>query len=335
MSNTILKGIVSNVNRGQFKILDLENKEIVSNATFISSESIYPVVGDKVEYYYDNNTPIIFSVNPRKNQLSRVTKDMTKFSKADNIEIFCSNLDYLFIFSSLNEEFNISNIEKFITMAQLSKVTPVIVLTKLDLCTEEKAEKFINECKEKFLNIDVIPISTVNNINLEKLNPYFKKDNTIALLGTSGVGKSTFMNHIVGLNVKTNGVDKNDNGRHTTTTRNLYLTKDGTIIIDMPGIKTINTSNSISRSYIQELSLLCKNKNCTHTVESGCELIKALKNKVISKEELKDFREANFKENKHSKTKSEKYYDNKNKRKNVKALRKSMKIYNDDYELNN
>lgn len=88
MSNTILKGIVSNVNRGHFKILDLENKEIVSNATFISSESIYPVVGDKVEYYYDNNTPIIFSVNPRKNQLSRVTKDMTKFSKADNIEIF-------------------------------------------------------------------------------------------------------------------------------------------------------------------------------------------------------------------------------------------------------
>lgn len=322
-------GIISNVNRGNFKILNLKTKETINNALWFSSSAIYPVVGDKVDYEYKNNTAIIYNIHPRKNQLSRIVKDSTKFSKVSNIEVFCSNVDYLFIFSSLNNEFNLNNIEKFVNMANLSKVVPVIVLTKLDLCKNGEEKTYIERCINTFNNIDIICISSLNNINMEKLNGYFKNGNIIAILGTSGVGKSTFINSILDKQIRTNEVSKNDNGRHTTTTRTLYITKEGAFIIDLPGIKIINTSSTLTQNYIKELSLLCR-KNCSHTVESNCELLKALKNNLITNEELKEFRESFFNEKKQIKSSYEKYTNNKNKRKNIKKLRKEIRL-NDDF----
>lgn len=199
------------------------------------------------------------------------------------------NFDYVFIVDSLNKNFNVNRITRYISVALKSGAKPVVILTKADLCND--ADYYIKEVKSISEKIDICIISAKSGIGMKQLDSYLKRGITILLLGSSGVGKSTLVNAIAGEELmKVSEIRENDSkGRHTTTHRQLIMLPSGVAFIDTPGIRELGmweASEGIDDTFsdITELFGDCKYSNCTHTTEPSCAIKKAIENKMISNE---------------------------------------------------
>ncbi len=266
------------------------------------NKSDLPSVGDWVSTRIPagSNEALIDSIIPRKNEFSRKApisggRKIGMIGDRETIvggktekQVIAANLDLIFYIAGLDRVVNIRLIERIITSCWESDTKLVIILNKADLKTEEEICEIEDEIQRISLSTPVHTVSAINHKGFNQLDCYFKKGVTISLLGYSGAGKSTFINHFLEGNfLKTGAVRNRDKkGKHTTTWRELLLVPKGGIIIDNPGIREMQlwtTPDDINRTFedIEELSHLCKFKNCTHNNEPGCAILDALQNDRI------------------------------------------------------
>lgn len=244
----------------------------------------YPVVGDYVEVSRNlQGDSLIEWICDRRTYLSRPDRSghADGYVKTLVEQPMAANFDYVFIVTSLNQNFNVGRIARYIAVTIQGGGTPVVILSKADLCGN--VEQYIAEVKGISERIDVIAISAVTGEGMDKLRNYFVKGVTIALLGSSGVGKSTMLNAIAGREVmKTAGIREEDGkGRHTTTHRRLFELENGITIIDTPGMREIGVcdiDDGIEDTFsdISELFSKCRFGNCRHDTEPDCAVKRAL-----------------------------------------------------------
>lgn len=264
----------------------------VSGKLSYSSNSTldYPVVGDWVlldRTDNKNGDAIIHKVLTRKSCFSRKIAG-TRY----DTQVVAANIDYIFICMALNNDFNINRLERYIAVAWDSMATPVVVLTKSDLC--EDIDERLSEVKEAAIGIDILVTSSLNGNGYEKVKEYIKSGTTIAFIGSSGVGKSTLINKLLNKEVlKTNSISENDKGRHTTTHRELFLLEDGGVIIDTPGMRELGLiSADVDKSFsnIEELEKQCKFSDCTHKNEPKCAVREAIENGELDLDRLERYK---------------------------------------------
>ncbi|HOE57971.1 MAG TPA: ribosome small subunit-dependent GTPase A [Bacillota bacterium] len=265
----------------------------------------YPAVGDWVLLDMRpeaGSKAIIRGIMQRKSKFSRKGAGNTVKE-----QIVAVNIDMLFICMSLNQNYNLRRLERFITMAWNSGAVPVVLLTKSDLC-EDAGEK-LAETAEVSPGVDVHCVSCLDDSAEKTVRQYVKPGLTIAFLGSSGVGKSTIINSLLGENLmdtrEISGLG--DRGRHTTTNRELIVLPDGGIVIDTPGMREfhiMDVEESIDTTFsdIYNLAAGCRFLDCTHTAEPGCAVLEAIGNGSLDENRYNNYiklkKEAEFIERK-------------------------------------
>jgi ribosome biogenesis GTPase / thiamine phosphate phosphatase len=232
----------------------------------------WPAVGDWVEAAGGT----IYNVLPRRSKLSRRAA-----GRRTDEQIVAANVDTVFVVSSFDRDFNPRRLERYLTVVWEGGAQPVIVLNKADLCDE--TPHLLRETQAVALAVPVYAISAANAEGLDQLQPHLQAGSTIALVGSSGVGKSTLINQLCGYDrqsVRTVGTD--GRGRHTTSARNLIALPSGALLIDTPGMRELQlwgTEDSLNETFqeIEHLARQCRFRDCRHTDEPGCAVLQAVK----------------------------------------------------------
>jgi ribosome biogenesis GTPase len=251
----------------------------------------YPAVGDwvAVRLRPGEARGSIQAILPRRSRFSRkVAGDLTQE------QVVAANIDTVFLATGLDHNFNLRRIERYLVTAWESGAQPVVLLTKADLCAETEERKRAVESVAG--GAPVLVTSARQGMGLDALRPYLRPGNTVAVLGSSGVGKSTLINALIGRDVqRTAEVDPRDSrGRHTTTRRELILLPDGGLMIDTPGLREIQLwevgeSLSVAFPDIEELAPHCRFADCRHRTEPGCAVRAAVAEGRLPGDRLESF----------------------------------------------
>ena len=251
----------------------------------------YPAIGDWVV--------ITLRAEEKRATIHKVISRKSKFSRkvAGNEtreQIVASNVDIVFLVNALNNDFNVRRIERYLIMAWESGSDPVILLSKADICTD--LEGMVEEVEAVAMGVPVHVVSTVDGRGLEELNIYLNPGKTIALLGSSGVGKSTLINYFAEEELqKTKEVRQcDDRGRHTSTSREMFVLDSGVIMIDTPGMREMqmwNGGEGISEAFedVEKLAAKCRFNDCKHKKEPGCAVREAIENGALQEERYESY----------------------------------------------
>ena len=236
----------------------------------------YPAVGDFVMLSRPDSEAghaIIHHVLKRKSVFTRSAVGLE-----EQTQIIAANIDIVFICMSLNNDYNASRLERYLSVAWDSGALPVVILTKSDLCAD--LPHILDEISAVALGVDVITTSVNAQASYDGLNSYLKPGVTASFIGSSGVGKSTLINLLAGKEVsRTSAIGHDDKGMHTTTYRELMVLPQGGIVIDTPGMRELGIDFAdLSRSFadIEALAAQCRFDDCTHGKEPGCAMKQAL-----------------------------------------------------------
>ena len=289
-----LRARVISQEKGMYKI---SNNTEVKAATVsgkyrydVKTVSDYPAVGDYViaEWPEDDSNAVITGLFPRKSCFIR------KAAGTGNREqVIAANIDTVFICMSLNNNFHIRRLERYLSVTYDSGATPVVVLTKSDLCSD--VESKITQVQNAAPGVDVLAISSLDG-DYEAVMTYILPGKTVAFIGSSGVGKSTFINKLTGTDrIATCEIGNDDKGRHTTTHRELITLPNVAFVIDTPGMRELgmwDSSDGIGTAFsdIEKLSHACKYADCTHTAEPGCAVRRAIVDGTLDEARLESYR---------------------------------------------
>jgi len=268
--------------------------EITGKLRFSADSNLdLPTVGDWVHvHYYDDQTfAIIHDILTRKSILKRKTA-----GKSIEYQLIAANIDTTFIVQSLDIDFNLPRLERYLVMVNESNITPVILLSKRDLITSNELKKKISLIKSSYPDYNIVAFSNVNGKGLDEIKKSIKPGYTYCLLGSSGVGKTTLLNKLLGDNTfKTGEVrSKDGKGTHVTSQRQLVILDQGGLIIDNPGMRelgNIEVNTGIEKTFkdITRLAQDCHFKDCTHTKEPGCSVLKAVEKGEISEQQYQNY----------------------------------------------
>jgi ribosome biogenesis GTPase / thiamine phosphate phosphatase len=254
--------------------------EITGNLRFSSkSREDFPAVGDWVALtIHDSDFSIIHSILPRTSVISR--QAVGKFGE---IQIIATNIDYALLVQAADRDFNINRLERYLTICNSSKVSPIIVLSKIDLIDGHRTSEIVDNIKARIKNIPIIAVSNESQNGYDELVKVIEKGKTYCMLGSSGVGKSTLLNNLSGKALmRTDSISQSTNkGRHVTSHRELTILDNGGILVDNPGMREVGIADStsgleITFDLIIQYAQNCKFKDCSHTNESGCAVIGAV-----------------------------------------------------------
>ena len=295
--NGYLPARVSSEQKNSYQVLmeSGEFRAILSDKVWFYSfdRSEMPVVGDWVAVSVPEGAEhlVIRKVMTRKSKFSRKSLDSygRNFSKAGTSEeqILSANVDIVVMVVALDDDFNLRKIERYLTLMWDSGAEPVILLNKTDDCPDY--EKYVAEAEAISYGIPVHPISAKEGFGMENVLKYIQKGKTVTFIGSSGVGKSTIINYLLGENrMKVYVIrDADHRGRHTTTYRQLIPFPNGGILIDNPGmrdIKVMGDPSNLDLTFrdIIKLSSMCKFRNCRHETEPGCAIKEAIESEELS-----------------------------------------------------
>jgi len=251
-----------------------------------ASAAELPAVGDWVAL----RDQTIQAVLPRRSAFSR----KAAWSPTEE-QVLAANLEAVFVVSALNGDLNLRRLERYLTLAWESGATPVLVLTKADLC--EDVGGALLSVEQVALGVGTHAVSNLTGEGLEELGPYLTPATTIALLGSSGVGKSTLANRLVGEELQaTHQIAEDGRGRHTTTSRQLIRLPGGALLVDTPGLREVqlwDADDGIQEAFadVDELAAGCRFNDCAHLREPGCAVQAAIDEGRLPRERLQSYRQ--------------------------------------------
>lgn len=266
--------------------------ELIGNLRFTATNrNDLPAVGDWVSISeYDEGKALIHAVFPRKSIV-----EIKAVGKLGQTQIIATNIDFGLIMQSVNRDFNINRLERYLTICNASKIDPIIVLSKVDLVEEQQLEELLIQIKERIKNVPLFAISNHSLMGIDALKSKLIQGRTYCLLGSSGVGKSTLINSLTGVYLMETGEisERIDRGKHVTSHRELIVLDNG-ILIDNPGMREVgvtNISDGLEMTFDELLSLAqdCKYSDCTHTTESGCAVLEAIENEELDADTYANF----------------------------------------------
>jgi ribosome biogenesis GTPase len=290
------KGRIIYKNRGHYRINTAEGYfDAVLSGRFSNSvvgNIDYPAVGDWVAFQQAGNNCRIEAVMPRKSVFVRKQKDTGGRKLAGGTgttqeQVIAANVDKAIIVTGLDGNYNIKRIERFLTLAYNSGAAPIIVMSKLDLCPDATA--MMMEVASIAFGVPVIGYSAVTDEGFESLTAQLTPQDTVVLIGSSGVGKSTLTNKLLGEMTQKTGDTQagSDKGRHTTTAAQLIQGASGLSIIDTPGLREVQLwadDDDLAQTFddIAQLIAKCRFNNCTHGNEPGCAVQAALESGALA-----------------------------------------------------
>ncbi|OIQ00511.1 MAG: ribosome small subunit-dependent GTPase A [Zetaproteobacteria bacterium CG2_30_46_52] len=252
----------------------------------------FPCVGDWVclEHHDSDQFASIDSVLPRKSLIKRKASGYN-----DEFQMLAANIDVAFIVMSCDYDFHVRKLERFLVLVNEGRVKPVLILTKTDLMDAEDLGMMQEDIEDAGITIKTLLVSNKTGEGLDAIKQLMLPQKTYCLLGSSGVGKTSLMNLILGdARFETQSVSASGEGKHTTVRRHLLLLEQGSMLIDMPGIRELaiaEVSEGIQESFedILEIAALCRFSNCTHGNEPDCAIVAAIENDELDIEHYDNY----------------------------------------------
>ena len=286
VASGLVPGRVSEQHRGAYVVLAELGElraDLAGRLSHGAAAGDLPAVGDWVAVAPrpEESAATIQAVLPRRTKFSR----KVAWAAAEE-QVLAANIDTVFLVSSLNEDFNLRRLERYLTLAWESGAKPVVVLTKTDLCDDVAGRVLAVEAIA--FGVPVHAISSITGDGLDLVRSHLAPGRTIALLGSSGVGKSTLVNTLAGEELlAVREIRESDGeGRHTTTHRQLVLLPEGGLVLDTPGMRELQlweSSEGLGETFsdIEELATTCRFNDCAHHTEPGCAIRAALEDGTL------------------------------------------------------
>jgi ribosome biogenesis GTPase len=287
---------VTAVDRGAFLVRD-QHKEILAELSgkfrfSVQSGVDLPCVGDWVcvRHQTSDSPAIIHAVFPRKTFLRRKSP-----GKAVDFQMIAANIDVAFIVQSCHYDFNVRRLDRYLVMAAEGHIEPFILLSKSDLVGSDELAGMIERIRHAGVSAGILAISNTTGSGIDDFRRLLVPGRTFCLLGSSGVGKTTIINRLIGRDAfETKAVSGTGEGVHTTARRHLFLLDQGAMLIDTPGMRELGLlgdGDGMNESFaeIRDLSLTCRFSNCTHTQEPGCAVLQSLKKGDLSEERYQSY----------------------------------------------
>lgn len=245
-------------------------------------------------------------------------------------QMIAANVDYVVVVQSCHFDFNLRRLERYLVMVMEGGAEPYVLLTKTDLVEPDTLARQVAEIRAAGISAPVLTLSNISGEGIDELRQMLLPGKTYCFVGSSGVGKSTIINGLVGRDVrKTSGVSDTGEGRHTTVRRELLVLENGALVIDNPGMREfgiVAAEGGIEGGFLDITSLAsrCRFRDCTHTTEPGCAVLGALQDGEIDREHFENYTKLKEESEFHDMSYAEKRKKDRNFGKFIKSVKKSM-----------
>jgi ribosome biogenesis GTPase len=261
-----------------------------------ASPAELPATGDWVGYrtHPGGGRSLIDAVLPRRTAFTRNATDLTRPRGAAAEQVIAANMDVVLVVTALVGDLSVRRLERYLATAWDSGATPAVVLTKLDLCGD--LPRALAEVERVALGVPLLPISNVTGEGVEDVRSLIGPGRTAALLGSSGVGKSSLVNRLLGGDVQAvREIRQDGRGRHTTTHRELFMVSGGGLVLDTPGLRVLrllDAGEGLSEAFsdVERLAERCRFSDCAHDGEPGCAVAEAIDSGSLEPGRLEAFR---------------------------------------------